>query len=93
MENQVNASCDQCASRSACPDCLIDYIPKFREYVILVHDGGTSGVGISFCPWCGQALPESERDRWFAALEARGIEPWSDEMPDDFRDERWLATN
>jgi hypothetical protein len=34
-------------------DELVDYIPKFREYGVPVHDGGQSHIVIRFCPWCG----------------------------------------
>ena len=27
-----------------CPDVLISYYPKFDEYGIIVHDGGTSSI-------------------------------------------------
>jgi hypothetical protein len=32
--------------------------PKDRKYLIPVHDGGSSGILIRFCPWCGGRLPE-----------------------------------
>lgn len=93
MQEQVDSSCTQCDSRFDCPDCLIHYLPRFREYGIMVHDGGTSFVTISFCPWCGHELPTSERERWFCELEARGIDPWSHDVPDEFLDERWLSSS
>lgn len=43
----------------------ITYIGKFREYGILILDGGSAFQEITFCPWCGSKLPDSLRDRWF----------------------------
>jgi hypothetical protein len=51
-------------------DHIVDFIPKFREYGIPVHDGGSSHIQIGFCPWCGAKLPSSLREAWF---EARGL--------------------
>ncbi len=43
-------------------DTPIIYIKKFDEYGIKIWDGGSSSLIISFCPWCGQKLPNSKRD-------------------------------
>ena len=40
--------------RFDCPHALIDYNP-FREYGLIVHDGGTAVAVIDYCPWCGAA--------------------------------------
>ena len=58
MTNNVNSTCDQHADRHDCPDCLIDYWPSTQTYGIMVHDGGSSMIVISHCPWCGTKLPE-----------------------------------
>jgi hypothetical protein len=58
MKRNVEYTCDQHPNRSDCPDCLIEYLPRFRQYGILVHDGGSSMVTISYCPWCGAKLPD-----------------------------------
>jgi len=42
-------------------DRIILYWSKFREYLIPIHDGGSSGIVILFCPWCGKKLPPSLR--------------------------------
>ncbi|MFG2818157.1 DUF6980 family protein [Kitasatospora sp. NPDC048365] len=90
MTSQVEHWCDEHDDPYDCPDALVAYSAKFREYGLPVRDGGTSRVGIAFCPWCGHALPPSQRDRWFAELEKLGIDPWEDELPDGFEDGRWL---
>lgn len=75
MEDQVNYRCDQHPDPYDCPDNLVNYIPKFDEYGIIVHDGGTACCSINYCPWCGIKLPPSRRDQWFEALESLGIDP------------------
>ncbi|WP_435866768.1 DUF6980 family protein [Streptomyces viridosporus] len=42
-------------------------------------------------PLVGRHLPESQRDLWFDELERRGTDPREDEVPAEFRDDRWLA--
>ncbi|WP_443053651.1 DUF6980 family protein [Streptomyces sp. NBC_00285] len=71
---------------------MVGFDPRFQEYGLIIHDGGTASVGIDFCPWCGRRLPESQRDRWFDELERRGIDPQEEEIPAEFLDDRWLAS-
>jgi hypothetical protein len=59
---------------------------------LIAHDGGTSSITIDFCPWCGQRLPESQRDRWFDELERRRTDPWENEVPAEFHDDSWIAS-
>jgi len=65
------------------------YIPKFREYGIPVLDGGSSYIVLRFCPWCGAVLPLSLRDRWFEALEGRGLDTYGDDVPAGFLSDEW----
>ena len=67
----------------------IHYLAKFREYGVQVLDGGTSNIVFLYCPWCGQILPASLRDRWFNTLETLGLEPTSSELPVKFRTAEW----
>lgn len=90
MTRQANWSCDQHDDPFECPDALVLFSPRFQEYGLVIHDGGAAFAGIDFCPWCGHRLPESRRDRWFDELEGRGIDPWEDEVPPEFQDDRWL---
>jgi len=62
MARQVVAECPVHPDPWQCPDALIGYLPQSDECGIRVHDGGSSLVLISFCPWCGARLPESRRD-------------------------------
>jgi hypothetical protein len=90
MRSQVEFSCEQHASAFDCPDALVSYTPKFNEYALIVHDGGSSGIRIAFCPWCGAKLPESLREKWFAELEALGFEDPGDEaIPSKYKSEEW----
>ncbi|WP_199865537.1 MULTISPECIES: hypothetical protein [Frankia] len=73
-----------------CPDVLVGFTPKYQEYGIWIHDGGSSGVGIAYCPWCGARLPDSVRVRWFDALERIGLDPDDAALPPEYEDERWL---
>ncbi len=87
MQKAVEYQCPEHGDRFDCPDCLIAYSSKFREYGLIVHDGGTSMHTIRFCPWCGTELPTSLRDQWFDELERLGIEP--EDAPDEFRTGEW----
>ncbi|MEV0560218.1 hypothetical protein [Dactylosporangium sp. NPDC050588] len=71
------------------PDVVVVHDARFDEYGLPVRDGGTSMVVIGYCPWCGGRLPESRRDAWFDAVELRGLDPWEDELPEEFRDDSW----
>jgi hypothetical protein len=91
MRQAVERVCDRHPARFDCPDCLVHYSPKFREYGLIVHDGGSSSIGIRFCPWCGSALPDSLRDRWFKELEGLGIDPGEQSVPEQYRTSAWWA--
>ncbi|GKQ35915.1 DUF6980 family protein [Streptomyces sp. A012304] len=90
MTRQLELRCPAHTDAFACPDAVVGFDARFQEYGLIVHDGGMSSVGIVFCPWCGTRLPESRRDGWFDALEARGVDPWEDEIPAEFQDGGWL---
>ncbi len=67
MTQNVEQTCPDHAERSDCPDCIIGYWPGSRSYGILVHDGGSSMIGIAHCPWCGASLPDQTDE---AAIDA-----------------------
>jgi hypothetical protein len=90
MNKQVSLACHQHADRFECPDALIDYSPKFDEYGLIIHDGGSGSVVIEYCPWCGTKLPGSKRDRWFDELERMGIDdPTDEQIPERYKSEAW----
>lgn len=92
MTCQASWQCDAHPDRYDCPDALISFVVRYREYGLIVHDGGSSYIVISYCPWCGARLPRSQRDRWHDELELRGIDPMTGDIPADFRDDRWLQS-
>lgn len=68
----------------------IRYIKKYREFGILILDGGTSMMIIKYCPYCGEKLPEQLRDKWFGELEKLGIlDPFNNKVPAEFHSDRW----
>ena len=58
MPSNVDNTCPDHPDRSDCLDCLVEYRPKSGSYGLLIHDGGSSMIGINFCPWCGANLEE-----------------------------------
>ncbi len=73
------------------PDVIMKYIPKFDEYGIPIYDGGTSMIGIKYCPWCGTRLPESKRDLWFDTLEKINVNTdLEDEIPEEYKSAKWF---
>jgi|688.fasta_scaffold40421_3 hypothetical protein len=94
MTRQVNHKCEIHVDNYECPDALIDYSIKFDEYGIIIHDGGTSKISISYCPFCGKKLPDSKRDLWFDTLEKLGFQnPFEDELPKEFYSNKWYLAN
>jgi hypothetical protein len=90
MEKNLTFSCEVHRDEFDCPDSLISYTPKFDEYRLIIHDGGTSSIGICFCPWCGVKLPESKRDLWFDTLEQLGFDsPSQQRIPIEFESSEW----
>jgi hypothetical protein len=56
MEYHSKHNCKQHKSKYDCPDTLIDFDENSNNYQIIIHDGGSSGIEIKFCPWCGRNL-------------------------------------
>lgn len=92
MDQQLDFRCSVHADPFECADALITYSPALDEYGIIIHDGGSSSIGIQFCPWCATQLPPSRRDAWHAALEALGINPWTDDVPAEFQTDAWYGS-
>jgi hypothetical protein len=74
-------------------DAPIIYCEKFDEYGLKIIDGGTSSILIDFCPWCGQKLPDSKREKWFDEIEGLGIDPWNGEIPKKYLSNEWFRNN
>jgi hypothetical protein len=56
MNYQVNINCDTHDNPFECPDKIIFFDEKDNDYGLIIHDGGSSIIGIEFCPWCGSKL-------------------------------------
>lgn len=56
MNYQVNFNCDTHDNPFECPDKIIFLDEKDNDYGLIIHDGGSSIIGIEFCPWCGSKL-------------------------------------
>lgn len=90
MEHAIDLNCDKHSDIYLCPDVLASYSPRFDEYGLIVHDGGSSIITIMYCPWCGQCLPESKCDAWFDALDKLGFDnPFDQEIPVKFNSDAW----
>jgi hypothetical protein len=72
-------------------DRIIHYDPRHDEYgIVLRQDPLTVKTQkIDFCPWSGDRLPQSQRSRWFDELEAKGIDPMNDEIPEEYQSDAW----
>jgi hypothetical protein len=64
----------------------VRYDARFDHYWV---EAGGAKQQLFYCPWCGEALPPSQRDGWFDALEALGIDPNLDPIPEPFRTGAW----
>jgi len=71
------------------PDVPLVYIAHYREFGLIYQDGGTSTLLITHCPWCGQLLPSSLRERWFAEIDELGLEPDDPAVPSEYASDQW----
>jgi len=65
---------------------------KFREWSVVVPDGGESSICLSYCPWCGAPLPSSMRDQWFDNMDALQIAPPYNDAPRKYLSDEWWRT-
>lgn len=56
MANELNHKCPDHKNPFDCPDHLIHFSEKSKDYGIIYHDGGSSFSKINYCPWCGTKL-------------------------------------
>ncbi|SHG80003.1 DUF6980 family protein [Cognatishimia maritima] len=54
LKSDLEQTCALHADRFECPDALIN--KSKYGYGIIIHDGGSSSISISFCPWYGTKL-------------------------------------
>ena len=84
-----NFCCEHLRRAVEDPDIPFVYIAKFDEIGVRVLDGGTSFIKLEYCPWTGDRLRPSLRDAWFKEMERLGLDPLSDNIPSEFRDDQW----
>ncbi len=59
MQSNVENTCDQHPDRYDCPDCLVDFSARSRQYGLMIrNEAGGGMILIRFCPWCGTGLPD-----------------------------------
>lgn len=63
----------------------VNYDARFDIYWV---EAGGAKQQLFHCPWCGEKLPDEQRDRWFDELEAKGIEP-EDGVPPPYDTGAW----
>ena len=63
----------------------VNYDARFDVYWV---EAGEAKQQLFYCPWCGEKLPDQQRDRWFDELEARGIAP-EDGVPAPYDTGAW----
>jgi hypothetical protein len=56
MRARVEYRCPDHTDPYDCPDTLVVKRTD-GSFGLAIHDGGSSAVGIRFCPWCGATLP------------------------------------
>ncbi len=56
MTYWANHTCAQHQDLFQCPDHLVNFDRSNGTYGLIIHDGGSSVVSISHCPWCGANL-------------------------------------
>lgn len=86
MEDDLNCPTGHMAEHPQNDWGTVRYDPRFDLYWV---PAGGAKQQLFFCPWCGERLPPSHRDRWFDELEARGIDPNIDAIPDEFQSGAW----
>ena len=56
MKYHCNYKCEIHSNPFDCPDNIIYYSEKTKDYGIIIHDGGSSFISIKYCPWCASQL-------------------------------------
>lgn len=58
MAADLGRTCETHERRADCPDALIR-VSSEGTFGLYVHDGGSSAIGIAFCPWVRHAPARS----------------------------------
>lgn len=76
------------------PRIPLKYYPIVREYGLILKNSSAIQL-IFYCPWCGEKLPESLRNKFFEILNNEyEIEPELDikndpNIPEEFKSDEW----
>jgi len=74
------------------PNNGVEYDLRFDDYSITVEAEAKIRQQLFFCLWCGAELPPSRRDDWFDRLEKLGVDPWDEDVPEEFRTDAWRTS-
>jgi hypothetical protein len=92
MKSFPKQCCESMSYYLQLSDAPVEFIPRFREYGFPCPDNGRSMITIEHCPWCGEKLPTSLRERWFDELDALGIDEAKDSIPEHFQTDEWYSS-
>lgn len=56
MNVHASFTCDLHSNPFECPDKIVIYDEDDNDYGLIIHDGGSASIGITYCPWCGSKL-------------------------------------
>lgn len=56
IDYHVNFKCDIHQNPFNCSDKMIFFDERDNDYGLIIHDGGSSSIGIDYSPWCGSDL-------------------------------------
>lgn len=66
MADQMTSTCEHHGeNRWECPDFVVLFHPDSGVYMLPIRDGGSSGIIITYCPWCGSQLWDPPTDTAF----------------------------
>ncbi len=92
LNDHLNNVCEQ--HKGNCPDSPFNYNPKMREFSVKLGEYWIYPVHgeilvINNCPFCGYKFPDSLRDKYFEDMEKLGINPWINEVPEEYKSDKW----
>ena len=67
----------------------IEYFPRVREYGIKTEQSENMVLLMWYCPWCGQKLPDSLREKCAKELEKFGFSLFDEDIPDRYKTDVW----
>jgi hypothetical protein len=83
---QIRSSCGHMDNHPQNDWDTIKYDARFDVYWL---PAGAARQQLFYCPWCGERLPPSQMDRWYDELEAAGIDPHVDPIPEAYQSGHW----